>query len=185
MKNLGRLHYFLGMKIVQDGSEVWMGQPAYVERVLEKKDAKSVTAPVDSSMKLVKSVDGEEKVDQGMYQSVVGSLLYLSTGTRPEIMFAVSNVAKYCSDPTKHHWIAVKQILRHLKGTSDLGLVYTDGGDTKECFGYSDSDWAGDLNDRKSHDELFLVFFFFFFFSCTHFIPLQSTNSERQNILQQ
>ena len=133
VKDLGRLHYFLGMKIVQDDSsrDVWIGQPAYVDKVVEKfgmKDAKSVATPVDPSAKLVKAEDGEEKVDQGMYQSAVGSLLYLSTGTRPDITFAVSNVAKFCSDPTKRHWTAVKQILRYLKGTSDLGLLYTDGG---------------------------------------------------------
>ncbi|ORU94050.1 MAG: hypothetical protein A6F71_09130 [Cycloclasticus sp. symbiont of Poecilosclerida sp. M] len=143
------------MKIVHDGSsgDVWMGQPAYVDKVLEKfemKDAKSVATPVDSSMKLVKCEDGEEKVDQVMYQSCIGSLLYLSTGTRPDITFAVSNVAKFCSDPTKRHWIGVKRILRYLKGTSDLGLLYNEGGDLQECFGYSDSDWAGDLDDRKS-----------------------------------
>ena len=71
-----------------------------VDKVVEKfgmKDAKSVATPVDPSAKLVKAEDGEETVDQGMYQSAVGSLLYLSTGTRPDITFAVSNVAKFCS----------------------------------------------------------------------------------------
>ena len=154
VKDLGRLHYFLGMKIVQDqtSGNVWMGQPAYTDKVLEKfgmKDAKSVSTPVDLSMKLVKS-EGEEKVDQGMYQSAVGSLLYLSTGTRPDITFAVSKVAKFCSDPDKCHWIAVKRILRYLNGTRDLGLLYAVSVEGQECFGYSDSDWAGDLDDRKS-----------------------------------
>ena len=155
VKDLGRLHHFLGMKIIQDDSsgDVWIGQPAYTERVLDKfgmKDAKSVPTPVDLGVKLVKSEDGEEKIDQGMYQFAVSSLLYLSIRTRPDITFAVSKVAKFCSDPTKHHWIAVKWILRYLKGTSDLGLLYTSGVDAKDCFGYSDSDWAGDLDDRKS-----------------------------------
>ena len=98
-----------------------------IDRVLEKfgmKDAKSVATPVDLRIKLVKCEDGEEKVDQVMYQSCIGSLLYLSTETRPDITFAVSSVAKFCSDPTKCHWIGVKRILRYLKGTSDLGLLY-------------------------------------------------------------
>ena len=89
---------------------------------------------------MVRSEDREEKIDQGMYQSAVGSLLYLSTRTRLDITFAVSKVAKFCSDLTKCHWIAVKLILRYLKGTSDLGLLYTSGVDAKDCFGYSDSD---------------------------------------------
>ena len=154
VKDLGRLHYFLGMKIVQDDSngDVWIGQPAYVDKVVEKfgmKDAKSVATPIDPCAKLVKAEDGEEKVDQGMYHSAVGSLLYLSTGTRPDITFAVSNVATFCSDPTRRHWTAVKRILRYLKGTSDLDPLYTDGG-RQDCLGYLDSDWAGDLGDRKS-----------------------------------
>ena len=58
----------------------------------------------------------------------------------------MSNVAKYSAKPTKQHWMAVKRIFRYLK---DYGLFYSkDGSD--ECVDYSDSDWAGDLDDRKS-----------------------------------
>ena len=154
VKDLGRLHYFLGMKIVQSiiTGDVWMGQPTYVGKVLERfgmNDAKAVATPIDASSKLTKGEDGEERIDQGIYQSAVGSLLYLSTGTRVDITFAVSYVARFSSDPTKRHWIAVKRILRYLKGTADLGLLYTSSGE-QTCFGYSDSDWAGDVEDRRS-----------------------------------
>ena len=60
-----------------------------------------------------------------MYQSAVGSLLYLSGWTRPDIAFAVRNVARFCSNPTKEHWTAVKRILRYLKGTAHYGLMYS------------------------------------------------------------
>ena len=154
VKDLGRLHFFLGMKIVEDAStgDIWMGQPAYLEKVVEKfgmKEAKSVPTPVDTSTKLMKAESGEEEVDATGYQSAVGSLLYLSAGTRPDITFAVCNVAKFCSKPTRSHWTAVKRILRYLKGTPDHGLLYSHN-DQQDCFGYSDSDWAGDLSDRKS-----------------------------------
>ena len=154
VKDLGRLHYFLGVKIAEDAisGDVWMGQPAYVGKVLNKfgmKDAKSVATPVDASTRLIKAEGGEEEVDQSLYQSAVGSLLYLSGGTRPDITFTVCSVAKFCSQPTKCHWTAVKRIFRYLKGAPDLGLLYSRG-DQQECRGYSDSDWAGDLNDRKS-----------------------------------
>ena len=75
-----------------------MGQPAYINKVLEKfgmKDAKSVATPSDVGTKLVKAEDGEERFDQSMYQSAVGNLQYLSTETRPDVTFAVSNVAKF------------------------------------------------------------------------------------------
>ena len=112
VKDLGRLHYFLGMKIVQSiiTGDVWMGQPTYVGKVLERfgmNDAKAVATPIDASSKLMKGEDGEERIDQGIYQSAVGSLLYLSTGTRVDITFAVSYLARFSSDPTKRHWIAV------------------------------------------------------------------------------
>ena len=130
MKDLGKLHHFLGLKVIQDeeSGNVWIGQPAYVEKVLvryEMKDAKSVGTPVDVSAKLVRAGDGEgDLFDSEVYRSAVGSLLYVSTGTRPYIAFAVSMVAKFSSKPTKQHWQGVKRILRYLKGTADLGLLY-------------------------------------------------------------
>ncbi len=143
--NVGKLHHFLGMKIIQDESsgDVWIGQPAYTDKVIRKygmQDAKCVSTPVDSSNKLVKSEDGEERFDRSVYQSAVGSLLYLSTGTRRDVAFAVSYVAKFSSDPTKKYWTG--RILRYLKSTSMLGLLYTKSGES-ELVGFSDSDWAG------------------------------------------
>ena len=61
----------------------------------------------------------------------------------------MSNVAKYSANPTKQHWIAVKRIFRYLKGTLNHGLFYSRNEST-ECVGFSDSDWGGDLDDRKS-----------------------------------
>ena len=88
-------------------------------------------------------------VDQQLYQSAVGSLLYLSIATRPDITYAVSNVAKFCAKPTKEHWVAVKRIFRYLKGTQQYGLLYSKS-DSSNCVGFSDADWGGDLDDRKS-----------------------------------
>jgi hypothetical protein len=107
-----------------------------------------VSNPVDVNSNLEKATDNCELFDPKRYQSAVGGLLYLSTKTRPDIAFAVSNVAKFCSKPTNVHWSAVKRILRHLKGTSEFGVLFekTD----SNCLGYSDADWAGDRNDRKS-----------------------------------
>jgi len=61
----------------------------------------------------------------------------------------VSNVAKVCAEPTAQHWIGVRRIMHYLYDTQDLGLLYTND-EIRECIGYSDSDWAGDLDDRKS-----------------------------------
>ena len=79
----------------------------------------------------------------------VGSLQYLSTMTRPDITFAVANVAKYCSEPMKEHWTAVKMIMRYLKGTHNFSLLYKKS-NSNSFIGFSDSDWAGNLDDRRS-----------------------------------
>ena len=81
--------------------------------------------------------------------------MYLSGWTRPDIAFAVGNVARFCSNPTREHWTAVKRILRYLKGTTSYGLEYSRNGDDESILsGYSDADWAGDINDRKSTSVL-------------------------------
>ena len=81
--------------------------------------------------------------------SAVGCLLYLSIATRPDITFAVSNVATFCAKEIKQHWIAVKRIFRYLKGTQQYGFLYNKS-DSSNCVGFSDADWGGDLDDRKS-----------------------------------
>ena len=154
IKDMGKLHYFLGMKVIQneETGEVWIGQPAYTESLLQKfgmEKAKPVSTPVDTSVKLVKATEDEDCVDHSLYQSAVGSLLYLSVGTRPDITYAVSNVAKFCAKPSKQHWTAVKRIMRYLQGTINFGLLFNRCG-SKKFVGFSDADWAGDLDDRKS-----------------------------------
>ena len=153
-KDMGELHHFLGMKIIQNQNtgEVWIGQPVYTQDVLEKFhmiDANPVSTPLDVSSKLMHASDDSDTVDVQLYQSAVGSLLYLSVATRPDIAFAVSNVAKYCAKPSKQHWIAVKRIMRYLKGTLNYGLRYASSHNT-QCVGFSDADFAGDIDDRKS-----------------------------------
>ena len=69
--------------------------------------------------------------------------------TRPDVAYAVSNVAKFCVNPSRQHWIAVKRIMRYLKGMLSLGLLYKKDG-SNEYVGYSDDDWAGDTDDCKS-----------------------------------
>ena len=138
------------MKQNSKTGEIWIGQPAYTQAVIKKfglEHCKPVTTPVTPGMKLLKATEQSEMVDAALYQSAVGSLLYLSGWTRLDIAFSVSNVARFCSSPTKEHWTAVKRIFRYLKGTSDYG-PNTDNDGT--MIGYSDADWAGDMNDCKS-----------------------------------
>ena len=154
VKDMGPLRHFLGVKVdhnIKNGT-AWIGQPAYTDNLLKKvgmENAKPVKTPMTPNVQLRKATEDDECFDQTLYQSAVGGLLYLSTRTRPDIAFAVSNVARFCSKPTKEHWTAIKRIMRYLRGTTDLGLLYTKS-DSMECIGYSDADWGGDCNDHKS-----------------------------------
>ena len=90
---------------------------------------------------------GGDGVDKE-YQSAVGLLLYLSGWTRPDVSFAVNNVSKFTSCPSKEHWIAVKRIMRYIKGTLHHGIRYTR--NNSDLVGYLDASWAGDLDDWRS-----------------------------------
>ena len=105
--------------------------------------------PVDVGSKLETTTDEDEYADQQQYQSAIGSLMYLTVSTRLDIAYAVGNLAKFSSKPSTKHWTALKRVLLYLKGTIKLGILYSQKS-SGECVGYSDADWAGDINDRKS-----------------------------------
>ena len=144
MKDLGPLHHFLGVNVIQDqlAGVIWIRQPSYTEKILQKFgmfDCKPVSIPVNPDVKLVSSESPYEMCDKLIYQAVIGNLLYLSTKTRPDITYAVSCVARFCTNPMKEHWTTVKRILQYLKGTSNLGLLYREN-TPAEVIRYSDAD---------------------------------------------
>ena len=153
IKDLGRLNYFLGIKIEQKSdNSIWIGQPAYIEKLLTThgmQNCKPVNTPVSIGNKFVKANEEDEPVNQRQYQSAVGSLMYLAVSTRPDISYAVSSLARFSCKPTNEHWTALKRLLRYLKGTTNLGILYSNTGMDK-CIGYIDADWAGNQDDRKS-----------------------------------
>jgi len=83
------------------------------------------------------------------YNELVGSLLYIMRGTRPNIAFAIHVVSRHLKAWDNSHWNAVRRILRYLITTKDFCLCYSADGETK-VMPYSDSDWAADVSDRKS-----------------------------------
>lgn len=103
--------------------------------------------PMVPGTKLSKDETGT-KVDTTLFKQVVGSLMYL-TATRPDLMYGVSVISRFMSRPTELHWLAAKRILRYLEGTTELGIFYKKG-DRKDLIAYTDSDFVGDLDDRKS-----------------------------------
>jgi hypothetical protein len=82
------------------------------------------------------------------YAELVGSLLYLTTNTRPDVAYAVGVLSRFMSKPMDKHWTAAKRVLRYLAGTHTLGLFYSK--DQRGVSAYSDADFAGDIDQRKS-----------------------------------
>ena len=91
--------------------------------------------------------DTSLEVDQKLYRSMIGSLLY-ATASRPDVLHAVGLVGRYQAAPRENHLLAVKRIFRYLKGTTDFILWYPKGNNLT-LIAYTDADWAGDIDDRK------------------------------------
>ena len=120
-------------------------------------DAKTVSSPADLNVKWRKDDSISKQVNSVTYQLMVGSLLYAAIATRPDIAQAVGAVSKFNANPTEVHLSAVKRILRYLKGTDNLALKYQKTEDGK-LTGYSDADYADDLDERHSTTEnIFLM----------------------------
>ena len=150
MTDIGLMAYYLGIEVKQKEDGIFISQERYAKEILKKfkmENCKPISTPIECGVKLSKNDEGES-VDPTLFKSLVGSLRYL-TCTRPDILYAVGLVSRYMESPTTTHFKAAKRILRYLKGTIDFGLHYSVSNDYK-LVGYSDSDWAGDVDDRKS-----------------------------------
>lgn len=151
MKDLGKLHYCLGITVLRDENTIQLHQRFYLQQVLNRfgmQDAKPVSTPADPNTKLQKDDGISKPVDPTVYQAMVGSLLYASGATRPDLAQAVGEVSKYNNSPSEIHLTAVKRILRYIKGTLNLKLTYAK--DSEPILGYADANWAGDLDSRRS-----------------------------------
>jgi hypothetical protein len=116
-------------------------------------DCKSAPTPMDAGIKLSKDMspkndEENEAMKSVPYQNAIGSLMYVMTGTRPDIAYAVGATSVYNSNPGEKHWKAVKRIMRYLKGSRDFELEYKSTNDP--MHGYSDADWGGNADDRRS-----------------------------------
>ena len=150
MTDLGLMRYFLGIQINQSNGSIFISQEKYVKDLLKRfhmMNCKYVATPMALNEKLTKS-DGASKANASQFQSLLGSLIYL-TNTRPDIVHAVSVIPRFMSDPSQLHFFAAKKVMRYVNGTKNFGLHYVKEEDNS-LIGYTDSDWAGSIDDRKS-----------------------------------
>jgi transposase InsO family protein len=154
MTDQGEIGFILGVLVERDRTKrvMTLSQHAYLQEVLERygmSDCKQTTTPCDLSATLTKLRIDEEVCRHVQYQSVVGSLLYAALATRPDLAHAVGVLARHVAAPGERHWTAAKRVLRYVRGTVGAKLTFS-AELGEQLIGYSDADWAGDHDSRKS-----------------------------------
>lgn len=150
MKVTKVLHYILGMEVSRSPDRLVLTQTKYTLDLLQRANmltAKPISTPVSSGSKL-SAFQGDFLADVSLYRSLVGALQYL-TITRPDITYAVNQVCQFMYAPTTAHMVAVKRILRYLKGTLGFGLTFAARSST-HLTAFSDADWAGNPDSIQS-----------------------------------
>ncbi|KAH9687889.1 Integrase catalytic domain-containing protein [Citrus sinensis] len=161
MKNLGIAKKILGVEIERDRAAgvMFLSQKKYLTRVLhsfQMLNSKPVGTPLAAHFRLsnlqCRKISEEKlEIEDVPYANAVGCLMYAMVLIRPDISHVVSVVSRYMATPGNEHWKAVKWIMRYLSGTLSCGLVYgKNKGSCEGLLGFVDSDYAGDLDRRRS-----------------------------------
>ncbi|KAL2884885.1 Retrovirus-related Pol polyprotein from transposon TNT 1-94 [Ceratocystis lukuohia] len=159
IKDMGELKTFLGLEVSRDRGEqkMWLTQTHYINKMAEELDmtahrARPIGAPIGSWDVLEQKQPGEKAADKATFQSILGTLMYPSVMTRPDIAFATSSLSQHTSDPAERHLDAAKRVARYLRDTNGYGIEFTSprrGGTYEFLVGYSDADYANS-KDRRS-----------------------------------
>ena len=160
MHDLGSIKCILGIEVTRDRAnrKIYLSQRKHIGDVLDRfqmTDSRPVSTPLSKSDTLSKedcpqTPEDLEYMKSVPYLSAVGSLMYLSVGTRPDISFAVGALSRFNANPGKAHWKQVQHIFKYLAGTKDLTLCYGLGQDGTSLQIYSDADYAGDVDSARS-----------------------------------
>ncbi|CAN6700242.1 unnamed protein product [Malus baccata var. baccata] len=149
-RRMGDLCFFLGLEINRTSTTISLCQTRYALDLLKKfhmESCKSSPTPLSSFTRL-SSLDGDPLTDPSTYRSIVGGLQYL-TLSRLDIAYAVNQVCQFMHAPRTTHLQSAKRILRYVKGTLSHGLLFHKAPHSN-LYGFSDSDWAGSVDDRRS-----------------------------------
>ena len=158
IKDLGEVSKVLGIRVTRDRKNrtLRMDQTHYLKDVMERTHMSAdkyrpTEIPMNGYDSLRPAGKDDKRIDQREYQQIVGSLMYAAIHTRPDIAFALGRLSQYLSDPAAHHGHALKTLLRYVRSTIDIGILYGAGGNHGQgLIGYSDSDYAADRLERKS-----------------------------------
>jgi len=155
---LGEVRWVLGMLMERDRAArtISISQEAFIDSILARfnlTDATTVATPLNPGTQLsatdCPTLESElAEMENKPYRELVGALAWLALGTRPDIAFAASSLARFGHNPGRVHWDAAKRVLRYLKGTKTWRLKL--GGKTPTIAAFTDSDWGSHRDDRRS-----------------------------------
>ena len=150
MLMFGEIKFFVSLQINKLKHETFITQSKYVKEILNffgMEDSKPISTPMVTGHKLSKN-DESREVNQTLYKSVIGKLQYV-VHSKPDIALPVGIVVKFSANPKDNHIMAVKRIMRYLKGTANYGLYYKKNVNF-ELKTYTYADWDGSLDEKKS-----------------------------------
>lgn len=166
MKDLGPVKNYLGISVNQNIGEgtTELSQENYLKLLLLKlnmSDCKTQQTPMENKLQLVKSKENDPFYERKC-RALLGSLIYAVQGTRPDLCFAVSYLSRFQNHADEKLYNSIKRVLRYVKNTINLKLIYSCKSSETKLSCYVDSDWGSDINDRKSTSG-----FLFKLFDCT------------------
>ncbi|KAJ9548881.1 hypothetical protein OSB04_021424 [Centaurea solstitialis] len=160
MKDLGEAAYILGIKIYRNRSKrlIGLSQSTYIDKILKKfrmDESKKGFIPMQHGIVLSKtqcpvSSQDQDKMKSVPYASAIGSIMYAMLCTRPDVAYSVSVTSRYQQNPGEPHWVAVKNILKYLRRTKEMFLVFGGSEDEISVIGYSDASFQTDRDDFRS-----------------------------------
>ncbi|KAJ9557142.1 hypothetical protein OSB04_011756 [Centaurea solstitialis] len=160
MKDLGEAAYILGIKIYRNRSKriIGLSQSTYIDKILKKfrmDESKKGFIPMQHGIVLSKtqcpvSSQDQDKMKSVPYASAIGSIMYAMLCTRPDVAYSVSVTSRYQQNPGEPHWVAVKNILKYLRRTKEMFLVFGGTEDEISVTGYSDASFQADRDDFRS-----------------------------------